>query len=467
MARVFVGIDTSKGYADFHFMDETATSLQGTGRYDDTPSGHAAVGNALLDQRKRYPDALFVLGIEASGGLERNWLRLLRALAPNAKLHQLNPLAVRKFLEQDLHRNVTDASSARGIAEYLRRGMRPADQPYDPALEGARTLLRHTRNLIERSSAVLNELQALLPSVHPDLVRFTREGVPQWTLRLLQRYPTVESLRRAKPEAAKRIPYLTPERARTLIDAARQSVASLRDADTALVVRNLCEEALWLDAQIAAQKRQMTQKLETEPEVKLLLSIPGVGPWTAICLFLACGSLRRFHSANALVAYCGLDPRVDQSGDGIVRKKISRRGRSDVRAALYMAVQTALRFNPVISAFYTHLRSAGKTHKQAATACMAKMLRIGYACVITGCPFDPEHTELLRKQHQKPLLDPQPKPPAARALDRSLDAPVTWREAKRRRAATMPQEGVTPRKRGPGAALRRNGTLNALALTKT
>jgi transposase len=458
MTNLFVGIDVSKGYADVHLMNESATKLEGTGRYDDTTSGHDAVRAVIVTLLKRHPDALLTLGVEASGGIERNWLRLLRTLVPNAKIYQLNPLAVRKFLEQDLHRNVTDASSAKGIANYLRRGLRSADEPYDPALEGIRTLWRHTQNLIDRSTTVQNELQTLLPSVHPGLVPFTRDGLTRWILHLLERYPTVESLKRAKPAAAAKIPYLTVKRAQSLIEGAKNSVASLRDPDTGFVVRSLAQEALRLDVQIHAQKKQLIDRLGSDPQVKLVQTIPGIGAWTAICLHLQCGSLCRFHSADALVAYCGLDPRVDQSGDGIIRKKISRRGRSGVRAALFMAVQSALQFNPIIAAFYKRLRTAGKTHNQAATACMAKFLRIAYACVLSNRAFDPEHAEQYRNQRRKQIAEqPQTETPTGTGHG-SLDAPITWREAKRRRAAIMPQEGSIPRKRGLDAALGQDGT---------
>ena len=60
-----------------------------------------------------------------------------------------------------------------------------------------------------------------------------------------------------------------------------------------------------------------------------------------------------------------------------------------MRAALYMAALVAARHNPVIRAFYTHLRQAGKPAKVALTACMRKLLVILNAMLRTGTPWSP------------------------------------------------------------------------------
>jgi transposase len=47
-----------------------------------------------------------------------------------------------------------------------------------------------------------------------------------------------------------------------------------------------------------------------------------------------------------------------------------------VRATLYMATLSAMRFNPVIKAFADRLRAAGKPFKVVAVACIRKLLSI-------------------------------------------------------------------------------------------
>jgi transposase len=62
-------------------------------------------------------------------------------------------------------------------------------------------------------------------------------------------------------------------------------------------------------------------------------------------------------------------------------------GRAEVRAILYMATLSAIRFNPVIRAFYLRLRQAGKLKKVALVACMRKLLVILNAILRTRQPW--------------------------------------------------------------------------------
>ncbi|HEY3912104.1 MAG TPA: IS110 family transposase, partial [Stellaceae bacterium] len=57
--------------------------------------------------------------------------------------------------------------------------------------------------------------------------------------------------------------------------------------------------------------------------------------------------------------------------------------------ALFMATLVASRANPVIAAHYKKLRSAGKTGKQALTACIRKLVVILNAFLRDRKPWQP------------------------------------------------------------------------------
>jgi transposase len=65
-------------------------------------------------------------------------------------------------------------------------------------------------------------------------------------------------------------------------------------------------------------------------------------------------------------------------------------GRSHVRATLYMSALVAVRYNPVLKAFYNRLRAAGKVAKVALTACMRKLLTILNAMMKYHTPWQPQ-----------------------------------------------------------------------------
>jgi transposase len=76
-----------------------------------------------------------------------------------------------------------------------------------------------------------------------------------------------------------------------------------------------------------------------------------------------------------IAALVGVAPLNRDSGKYRGRRTIWG-GRAEVRSVLLMATRIAIRFNPVIRAFFERLQKAGKIRKVAETACMRKLLMI-------------------------------------------------------------------------------------------
>src|SRR5215213_3331437 len=94
----------------------------------------------------------------------------------------------------------------------------------------------------------------------------------------------------------------------------------------------------FLDAEVAAVERLIAQQALGWPEIRRLMTVPGVNLICAASFIAAVGEPRRFPSSRKLVAYLGLDPRVRQSGDAPARSgKISKRGSAAARWALVEA----------------------------------------------------------------------------------------------------------------------------------
>lgn len=461
---LFVGMDISKGYADLHAINH-ARSLIAKGRHDDSASGHTQVRALLGDWQEKHPGAAILIGVEASGGLERNWVRMLDTLGPHVTVATLNPLAVKRFLDQDLHRSITDARSASGIAEYLASGRRLHQTRSDPALEGAQDLYRCICANIQRVSATKNQLHSLLPRVQPDLIQFMRDDIPQWLLTVLERYPTAPQLARAKATSLARIPYVTLARAKELIAAAKQSVAAQTDPFSATTVSLLAKDIIHQQHTIAEMKKPLVAEMKKDPGVRLIESIPGIGAWSAVSLRIEIGLIERFASPEALTAYAGLDPCYHQSGDNLHTKHISKHGRRRIRAILYMCALSAITANPVIAAFYGRLVAAGKPKMVAVTAAMRKLLHLTYACWISETTFDAqferkrqerlaqERLMLENTQDMRTVEIPLKATKVTGTVVR-ITAPVSRREAQRRKAAAEPQTCITRVMRGPGAASR-------------
>lgn len=117
----------------------------------------------------------------------------------------------------------------------------------------------------------------------------------------------------------------------------------------------------------------------------LLKTFKGIGPVNASTLLARLPELGRLNRKK-IAALAGLAPINRDSGKYRGRRTIFG-GRADVRSALYMASLSAVRYNPIIKAFYERLIHAGKLRKVALTACMHKILIILNAMVRTNTPW--------------------------------------------------------------------------------
>ncbi len=94
------------------------------------------------------------------------------------------------------------------------------------------------------------------------------------------------------------------------------------------------------------------------------------------------GQLNR-RQVSALVGVAPLN-----RDSGVMRgKRLVWGGRASVRTALYMAAMCAIRYNPVIRAYYQRLLARGKPRKVALVACMRKLLVILNTMARTGTPW--------------------------------------------------------------------------------
>lgn len=148
----------------------------------------------------------------------------------------------------------------------------------------------------------------------------------------------------------------------------------------------------WLQKQIDRLDIDLTAGLRKSPawraKDELLRTVKGVGPATSNTLIIGLPELGQL-DRRALAALVGLAPFNRDSGVMRGRRSIYG-GRSHVRTALYMATTTAIRYNPVIRAFYERLKARGKPHKVAMVACMRKLLTILNAMVRQSTPWTPE-----------------------------------------------------------------------------
>jgi transposase len=84
--------------------------------------------------------------------------------------------------------------------------------------------------------------------------------------------------------------------------------------ETQFATERLMEEVTSLDDQIGALESRTRDVLGDTSEIKLLMSLPGVGFILATVIALEIGDVTRFPEASRLASYAGTTPRVHSSG---------------------------------------------------------------------------------------------------------------------------------------------------------
>lgn len=208
--------------------------------------------------------------------------------------------------------------------------------------------------------------------------------------RLLVRFGRLMALEAMAPADPVRQELAQLQARRTALVALRVAEQNRRQQSPHLVVQASLERVIaGLTDEIKRLDVAMDGLIATDAglhqQAQLLRSVPGIGPGTVRVLLGMLPELGQV-SSKAIAALVGVAPFNHDSGR-LRGQRAIRGGRAAVRSALYMAVVTATRHNPVIRSFHARLVARGKAPRVAATACIRKLVVILNTMVRDGTPW--------------------------------------------------------------------------------
>ena len=106
--------------------------------------------------------------------------------------------------------------------------------------------------------------------------------------------------------------------------------------------------------------------------VERLMSIPAIGPITALTWALEVGDVQRFSSTKKAVSYCGLCGAEKSSGNTVRRTPLSKQRNKHLQTTLIEAAKMAPRFNPRLALLYDREKQKGNANR--ATLAVARKL---------------------------------------------------------------------------------------------
>lgn len=245
------------------------------------------------------------------------------------RLSVVNPLVIRRYGQMKLSRVKTDAKDAALIASY---GIDQQPRPWSPPSKGRQAL---------------RQLMSL------------REGLL---------------------------------RQQSILKGQQEAFGQTRQADP-LVGELLEDQHKRIRKGLGCIDRRLEQLVSEHygAQMKALLTLPGIGPGTAILLLAVTDGFSRFADPRKLASYVGICPRVWESGSSVKgRGSICKLGCPQLRKLLYMCSWTAKTCNPGCRQMYQRLKNKGKAEKVIKVAIAHKLLRQAFIVGKKCEPFNKE-----------------------------------------------------------------------------
>ena len=314
-----IGCDFHPSYQQIAMMD-TETGELWEGRLEHEQGEARRFYQALQGQTVR-------VGMEAIGN--SHWFEQMLAELGHelwiGDAAQIRRLVVRQ--------QKTDRRDAKHILDLLLDGRFPRLWVPSPQMRDVRQLLRHRQKLVEIRTQVKNQLQ------HLALNQGVRRKSRLWSVQgraVLEQLP------------------LPPWTAR-------------RRGDLLAMLDRLQEQVGELDRAVRAEAEQ-------RPEVRLLMTHPGVGPVVGLAYVLTIGPITRFPRGKQVASYLGLIPSEHTSGGHQKFGPISKQGNTMMRTLLVEAAQTAARFDEQLRRQYGRLKA--RKHSALAKVMVARKLAV-------------------------------------------------------------------------------------------
>ena len=317
---IIVGCDYHPGFQQIAFVDTE------TGELQERRLEHGEAAEKFY--RDLAAQGMNVrVGMEASG--HARWFeRLLAELNFELWIGDATEIARKRERKQK-----TDRQDAQHILQLLMEHRFP--KIWVPSWENRdlRQLLWHRHRMVQMRTRIMNQLQAVA----------LNEGL-RCKKRLWRQHgrEQLESFRLA-PWASRR----------------REDLLELLDR---------------LNPTIAELSQSIDQEAEKFPEVRWLMTHPGVGPLTALAFVLIIGRADRFQCGKQIAAYLGLVPLEDSSGNRRRLGHITKQGSSMLRFLLVEAAQVTVRSLPEWRSKYFHLMM--RRGRKIAKVAMARRLAI-------------------------------------------------------------------------------------------
>lgn len=405
---LIIGLDRSDRKADLYLIHPSS----GKTERQTIATAPEALHDWLALLRQQHPSARVAICLEQPA---TNVILFLETYAW-ITLYALNPITLQKFREAFVtSRAKDDGKDAQYLAELLltHHAKLKAWQPDDGPTRQLQQRVSHRRAVVDERTGLSNRLKALLKQYFPQALELCGEDLwrPLATAFLLK-WPTLQSLQKAKPGTLKTFYYLHGSRSEKLIQERLEFLSQavpLTDESAhlqsyTLRVQLICRELQLVQKTVAEFDEQIAQAFKGHADRELFASLPGAGPVLAPRLLSALGSEReRYGQAKNLQSYSGIAPVTKQSGGKcyIHRRYLCPKF---VKQSFHEYAKESILHSRWAAAHYWQQRQKGGGHHTAVRSLAYKWQQIIWKCWQSRTVYREEIYEAALKKNGSPLV---------------------------------------------------------------
>jgi transposase len=141
-----------------------------------------------------------------------------------------------------------------------------------------------------------------------------------------------------------------------------------------------------VETEIAQHEHVLATHAYDEPQVKLLMTLPGVSLVVAQTLWAVLGEVERFRDADHAASYLGLVPSTHQSGRHCYHGPITKEGHRNARSLLVQAAQSITDHPGPLGAFFRRIAKR-RGHNVAVVATARKLVVIAWHMLKANEPY--------------------------------------------------------------------------------
>lgn len=396
-STLIIGIDIAKDKHVARAQDYRGMEFGKRLIFDNRIHGFQLLLDWVTQHQKKNEKNHVIFGVEPTGHYWLNLAYFLREKGFDFVL--VNPLHVKKSKELDDNSPTkNDTKDARVIAQLIKDGRYSVpnllEGIYAELREGVKLRDQLTKQLMIIEGRIQNSIQRYFPEFF-DVFGDWEGKAALCTLRL---FPFPSQIREMTPEEvlARWKPFVQRgvglKRATKLVETAKKSVGiqiGIRFAKQE--VDCLLDQYDLFKKQLEELDEELEVLVDTLPGAQEMKNIPGMGSTTVALFYAEVGDITKYSHPQQLVNLAGLSLREHSSGKFKGQTRISKRGRSRLRRALYLAIRPMVAHNATFKAlhqYYTKRADRPLKKQQSLIALCCKLLRVLFVIGNKQCEFD-------------------------------------------------------------------------------